>query len=400
MKHQTTSFSAAANPINIRRINALACRRAGHVQEVRLFTVTLPLHERAGVSVAASTAAASDQHTVEGRRNDRHPLMLVGWLLLLGAALAITAITLDSDVRIGARAFARETVNDAANLRWPFAAVVVALGALHYLASAVATRAASGLRLPMREATLVQFACASANRLTPAGLGGSALSARYLVRRGLDLPAAIGVIGALTILGAFADFFLLFMLVILGPWLGLHGGAHEVLTLVGHVRSLLGPVRSPWLWIVVATVVAAAVACCMLRAGSASKLIDRVSAPVRTLTRRPGRMIVLLATSGATTLILGIAFAAATAMVPGPHPPTSLGAMLVAFMIASAVGSAVPVPAGLGSTEAALVGVLVSFDHPPGVAVQVVMLFRLITFWAPAALGVLALQTLRRRAAI
>jgi uncharacterized membrane protein YbhN (UPF0104 family) len=69
-------------------------------------------------------------------------------------------------------------------------------------------------------------------------------------------------------------------------------------------------------------------------------------------------------------------------------------------MLGSAAGSAVPVPAGLGSTEAALIAVLISVHVPAPHAVEEVLIFRLLTFWTPAAVGILATHTLRRRRAI
>ena len=69
-------------------------------------------------------------------------------------------------------------------------------------------------------------------------------------------------------------------------------------------------------------------------------------------------------------------------------------------MIGAAAGTAVPVPAGLGSTEAALIGVLMTAHVPAANAVRQVLIFRLITFWAPAIVGVLASRYLYRRRAI
>jgi uncharacterized membrane protein YbhN (UPF0104 family) len=69
-------------------------------------------------------------------------------------------------------------------------------------------------------------------------------------------------------------------------------------------------------------------------------------------------------------------------------------------MIGAAAGSAVPVPAGLGSTETALVAVLIEAHVAASRAVEEVLIFRVVTFWLPAALGVLALRKLNRRRAL
>jgi uncharacterized membrane protein YbhN (UPF0104 family) len=75
-------------------------------------------------------------------------------------------------------------------------------------------------------------------------------------------------------------------------------------------------------------------------------------------------------------------------------------AVLVAFMLGSAAGTAIPVPAGLGSSEAAFVAILTSFQLPVAHAIEIVLLFRIITFWAPAAVGVLATRRLYKLKAL
>jgi hypothetical protein len=63
-------------------------------------------------------------------------------------------------------------------------------------------------------------------------------------------------------------------------------------------------------------------------------------------------------------------------------------------------GTSLPIHAGLGTTEAALIAVLVTAHVPAGHAVQVVLIFRLVAFWLPAVLGPLALRHLHRHHAI
>jgi uncharacterized membrane protein YbhN (UPF0104 family) len=250
-------------------------------------------------------------------------------------ALSITAATVDTDSGHDLLGLTRKVGGDIAVLRWQYAAVVVVLAGLHYLATALAAKAAAGLPLRLGETVLVQLSAAAANRITPAGLGGSALTARFFARRGMDATAAIGAVSALAVLGALADLIVVCGLVLAGAWLGIGGGSSELNLLYTHMRHLLG-----------------------------------------------------------------IAFVASTAMVPGTHPSVPFAGLLVAFMIGAAAGSAVPVPAGLGSTEAALVAVLMSAKVPASHAVEVVMIYRLITFWAPAVVGVFASRRLYRLAAL
>jgi uncharacterized membrane protein YbhN (UPF0104 family) len=275
------------------------------------------------------------------------------------------------------------------------------LAGLHYAASAVAARAAAGIPLPLRETVLVQFAAAAANRLTPAGIGAAAVTVRYFTRRGLRLPAALGAVTALNVLGALADLMVGALLVFGGRWLGLPGGSREIANLASHVAQLVTPLRSPWLWSA-ATAVAAGLSVIWFRSRRAGKPRGwgQFWTSISSLLRRPSSVATLLIASGATTLILGFAFVASTAMIPGLQPHTSVGALLIGFMIGGAAGSAVPVPAGLGSTEAALAAVLIQVQVPVHLAVEDVLIFRVLTFWLPAAVGLLALRRLNRRRAL
>jgi uncharacterized membrane protein YbhN (UPF0104 family) len=87
-------------------------------------------------------------------------------------------------------------------------------------------------------------------------------------------------------------------------------------------------------------------------------------------------------------------------MVPDPRPTIALGGLLVAFMLTAAAGASVPIPAGLGTTEAALIAVLVTAHTPAGHAVQVVLIFGLVALGLPAVLGLLALRHLHRHHAL
>ncbi len=324
-----------------------------------------------------------------------------GGLALLAAAAAVSAATVDSDGGFNLVSLTRSVASVITGLRWQYTAIVIGLAAAHYGATAIAARAGAGVPFPLREIFLVQLAAAAANRLTPAGLGGSAVTARYFTRRGLAAPAAIGAVGALAVLGAVADLLVLCGLVFLGSWLGLHGAAGELTALTAHVVHLLGPVRSPWLWLVLSALAAGLGGVWAARRRPARRGDwGRVWQPIRRLAHQPGALATLVLASGATTLVLAFAFVATTAMVPGPQPTAGLGALLIAFMLGAAAGSAVPVPAGLGSTEAALIAVLISVHIPAQHAVEEVLIFRLLTFWAPAAVGILATRALYRSRAL
>ena len=72
-------------------------------------------------------------------------------------------------------------------------------------------------------------------------------------------------------------------------------------------------------------------------------------------------------------------------------------ALVVVYLAAATLGSAVPTPGGLGAVEAALVGGLTTTGIPVGAALASVLLFRVATFWLPAPVGWGAFVALQRR---
>ena len=186
-----------------------------------------------------------------------------------------------------------------------------------------------------------------------------------------------------------------------GRYVGLGGGPGEISALLAHLRGIASTVRSPWLWLGI-LVAGSVTALAIVRSRSPSnRPRPRFSlAPVHDLARRPGSLLLLMLASGATTLILAIAFALTTDVMPGPRPVASVGALVIGFMLGSAASNALPVPGGLGAAETALIGVLVASRIPVAQAFEEVMIFRVITFWSPAVLGLPVARLLRRRGAI
>lgn len=285
-----------------------------------------------------------------------------------------------------------------AGFRWQYAVVVIVLAAAHYAAAAVATRAAAGLPLPFGQTVLVQLAASAANRLTPLGTGGAAVNIRYFSRQGQPYTAAVGAVVLLTGVGAVADLGALAVIVVGGRWIGVGGVGAGMPALTSGATGLLQPLHWPALWAATGLVLTG-----IATTPSCRRALHRVGAfltPFRQLAGHPARLAALSAASASTTVLLGIAFIASAAMVGGVQPSRPFGALLVGFMIAGAAGAAVPVPAGVGATEIALIAVLVSAGMPGGHATEAVILFRVVTFWLPAVAGVAATRHLHRTGAL
>jgi uncharacterized membrane protein YbhN (UPF0104 family) len=265
-------------------------------------------------------------------------------------------------------------------LRWAFLPALIALAAAHYVLAAIALRAATGRPLPLRDAFLTQLTAAAANRVTPSGLGGSAVNIRFLTCHGMPLEAAITAVAAMHLLGGFAD---LPMIMAVSPWAG-----GEVLA------RLYETATDPRVLAVVAVVAVAALLWLRRRPRSKTASQRERLAVARTgiidLARRPRDLLVVMIASAATTLAMGVAFALSVLAVPGAAGPDQIVALIVAYLIAGTLGGLVPIPAGAGSTEAVLIAALGALGVAAGPAVQAVLLFRVITHWAPAPIGVLA----------
>ncbi len=74
----------------------------------------------------------------------------------------------------------------------------------------------------------------------------------------------------------------------------------------------------------------------------------------------------------------------------------TLAELLVANTLTSLLSGIVPVPGGIGVTEATTTALLVAIGIPQSPALAATLMFRIITFYLPPAWGVLAMRSLKR----
>ena len=67
------------------------------------------------------------------------------------------------------------------------------------------------------------------------------------------------------------------------------------------------------------------------------------------------------------------------------------------YLGASLIAAAAPTPGGLGALEAALVAGFTGVGMEPGLAVAVVLSYRLVTYWLPILPGWISFHVLERR---
>ena len=71
--------------------------------------------------------------------------------------------------------------------------------------------------------------------------------------------------------------------------------------------------------------------------------------------------------------------------------------LAITFLASTSLGSVIPAPGGIGPVEAALTAGLTVAGIPSGIAISTALVYRLVTFYARAPLGWIALRILQRR---
>lgn len=265
----------------------------------------------------------------------------------------------------------------------------VSLAGYVVLLSAVAGRATS--RIGARESAQITLAGAAATRLLPtAGAGGAALAVWVLRRAGLRPLAA-----ARTLLT-----FLVLLYAVFLSALGLSGAA-----------LALGLVRTPGpaqLTAIPAVAAVMGIALCLALArwtgreqvpsgedSGRSGLHGRLSQGAGAVGRGV-RDAVKLAASGDVRLAGGVAYwifdaAVLWSMLHALGASPAPAVVLLAYLVGQ-IANTIPIP---GSVSGGVVGVLVAFGTPLGIALPAVLAYRLISVWVPVPVALGALPGLR-----
>ena len=264
--------------------------------------------------------------------------------------------------------------------RWDLVLLAVAASAGTYLFDAMELQAASVARIGLWDTVRARLAASFANRFAPAGLGGAAVTIRYLQRSGADLTTATATYGLGGVAGAIVPILVTFVCAVLA---GQSDPVHvssatlpKVMVGVGLVLAIAGLV-----WFVPA-----------LR----NKVIPPVVNAFRNLGqvfRSPARAVKLFGSQIAVTCLYVAAFVLSCRAFSISSSPALLGFL---YLTGSTVGSASPTPGGLGAVEAILIGVLISIGVEKATAVAAVLTFRLATFWLPVPFGGWSLSSLRK----
>ena len=239
--------------------------------------------------------------------------------------------------------------------------------------------------LPFRPTYAVQFGGAFLNKVTPNGVGGMALSFRYLQKTGVDSGAATGSVGLQAIVSTGAS------IVLAAAFLAATGrktSAH--FSLHGH----------EWLFLVIAGALIGLGLFAITPPGrrlfreKVWGFLRSAGSTVAGVAKSP-RHVSLIATGAfGWPMVEVVAFALCVHAVGGTLPFVQVAAI---YLGGSLVASIAPVPGGLGALEAALVAGLSGLGMPVGTAASAVLIYRLLTFWLTIPVGWAALKLAERR---
>lgn len=260
-----------------------------------------------------------------------------------------------------------------ANYWWALLGLVIS--ASKYVGAAAALWACADGLVSFRNLTLMQVANTFAATTTPAGVGGLALSARFLQKGGLGslraatavaLQQSVQVVTHVTLLILFSAF---------------AGASADLAKFVPSVKIVYAVGG------VLVLALAAFVIVPRLRrflTGTVGPRVREVLNDLRELASEPRRLVIIVLGCAATTLGGALALWACIEAFGGN---TSIVTVTVVTMIGGTLASAAPTPGGVGAVEAALIGGLAAFGVPAGIAVPSVLLYRVLTCWLPVFVG-------------
>jgi glycosyltransferase 2 family protein len=258
---------------------------------------------------------------------------------------------------------------------WWWALLGLAVSASTYVGAAAALWACADGLVSFKNLAIMQVANTFAATTTPAGVGGLALSTRFLQKGGLGTlraTAAVALQQTVQVITHVA--LLIFFSVAAGATAGL---AHFVpsptlLYLIGGVllglvgTFLLVPRLRQWL------------------ATAVRPRLKEVLAELAQLAREPKRLAIIVLGCATTTLGMALTLWASIEAFGGD---TSFVTVTVVTMVGGTLASAAPTPGGVGAVEAALIGGLAAFGVPTAIAVPSVLLYRVLTCWLPVFVG-------------
>jgi uncharacterized protein (TIRG00374 family) len=235
---------------------------------------------------------------------------------------------------------------------------------------------------------ILQPACTFAATTTPAGVGGLALSTRFLQKGGLSAVRATAAVALQQTVQVITH---VALLIIFSTAIGVTADLSHfvpsatVLYLVGGLAlGLIGAfLVVPRLRRFLETAV--------------RPRLQEVISDLLQLAREPKRLALIVLGAATTTLGAALALWVSVEAFGGG---TTFVTVTIVTMVGGTLASAAPTPGGVGAVEAALIGGLAAFGVPAAVGVPAVLLYRVLTCWLPVFIGWPVMRWLTERGMI
>jgi uncharacterized membrane protein YbhN (UPF0104 family) len=221
----------------------------------------------------------------------------------------------------------------------------------------------------------MQVANTFAATTTPAGVGGLALSARFLQKGGMGAVRATSAVALQQSVQVIVHVALLIVFsAVAGASADLARFVPDATVLYLIAGAALG-------------IIGVLLLVPQLRRWFATEVRPRVKEVLddfAVLAREPWRLALIVLGCAATTLGAALALYASIEAFGGD---ANFITVTIVTMVGQTLASAAPTPGGVGAVEAALIGGLAAFGVPAGIAVPSVLLYRILTCWLPVFLG-------------
>jgi uncharacterized protein (TIRG00374 family) len=261
------------------------------------------------------------------------------------------------------------------NANWWWALLGLAVSALTYVGAAGALWACADGLVNFWKLSIMQIANTFAATTTPAGVGGLALSTRFLQKGGLT---ALRATAAVALQQSVQVIVHVLLLILFSTAAGASADLSHFVPRVSVLYLIAG---------VALGIVGTFLFVPKLRQWLATAVrpkLEEVTSDLVELAREPKRLALIVLGCAGTTLGAALALWASVEAFGGG---TTFITVTVVTMVGGTLASAAPTPGGVGAVEAALIGGLAAFGVPAAVGVPSVLLYRVLTCWIPVFVG-------------
>ncbi len=265
---------------------------------------------------------------------------------------------------------------------WAFIVAAFIVGQAVYFPEATAMLAAVGYPIPLRPVVILQSAVKFVSLAVPSSAGRIAMNAAFLRKYGVSLTASL-VQGSIdTISGLAVEVVILLLAFASGSLsLGLSTGETEwgvvLLVLVVGVLLIVYLVRRVQRlrdWVL--------------------PILGEAFGALRDVLTDPKRTIGLLASNVGSRFVLALSM---WLILLSLDVSLGIWSVLTATVAAGLIGGVIPVPGGVGVTEAVLTGFLVLFGVEETSAFAAAVIYRVATFYIPSGAGFFSMRWLEKR---